>query len=142
MGKSIVEAEVDIAVPDGYTSVLATIVGRIKEAQTRAMVSVNRELIEVYRDIGKTLYEQQQNSGWGDAVVEQLAKDLQKSFPGMKGFSSRNLWNMKDFYSSYLGNEKLQTLSAEISWSHKISTFIEVFRSTRAGILHADDEEE
>lgn len=42
------------------------------------------------------------------------------NFPGVRGFSARNLWNMRDFYLSYAENEKLQTLSAEISWSHNM----------------------
>ncbi len=98
-----------------------TVISKIKAAQTRAMTAVNRELIEIYREIGKTIHEQQESAGWGESVVELLAKDLHKSFPGMKGFSSRNLWRMKDFYVSYCNNPKLTTLSAEISWSHNVA---------------------
>jgi hypothetical protein len=50
---------------DGYKEILESIVGKIKAAQTRAMSAVNRELIEVYRDIGRIIYEQQQNGEWG-----------------------------------------------------------------------------
>lgn len=85
------------------------------------MITVNQELIEIYRDIGKTIHEQQQTSKWGESIVEQLANDLQNSFPGMKGFSSRNLWRMKDFYLSYCDSQKLTTLSSEISWSHNVA---------------------
>ena len=52
-------------------------------------------------------------------MVEHLAKDLQNSFPGMKRFSARNLWKMRDFYQSYYQNEKLTALLAEISWTHR-----------------------
>lgn len=83
-------------IPDGYKVILESIVCKIKAAQTQAMVAVNRELVNVYRDIGMTIYEQQQKAEWGDSIVEQLGKDLQNSFTGMKGFSSRNLWRMKD----------------------------------------------
>lgn len=107
--------------PKGYISVLETISNKIIAAQTRAMQAVNYELINVYRDIGKTIHEQQQIAEWGASVVEQLAHDLQNSFPGMRGFSSRNLWRMKDFYLSYSENKKLTTLSAEISWSHNVA---------------------
>jgi predicted nuclease of restriction endonuclease-like (RecB) superfamily len=108
-------------IPNEYNKVLNSIVGKIKAAQTRAMVAVNHELIEIYRDIGKAIYDQQQTATWGSSVVEQLAQDLRKIFPGIKGFSTRNLWTMKDFYTSYIDNEKLQTLSAEISWSHNVA---------------------
>jgi hypothetical protein len=56
--------------------------------------------------IGKTIHEHQNAANWGTSVIEQLAMDFQNSFPGMKGFSSRNLWRMRDFYLSYHGNEK------------------------------------
>jgi predicted nuclease of restriction endonuclease-like (RecB) superfamily len=98
-----------------YNEVLETIIRKVQAAQTRAMVAVNRELIEIYRDIGRMIHEQQEKAHWGESVVEQLAQDLQKYFPGTKRFSSRNLWIMKDFYTSYCNNEKLQTLSAEIN---------------------------
>lgn len=117
----LIKAKLTPKIPEGYKTVLDSIVGKIKAAQTRALVAVNHELIEIYRVIGKTIHEQQQNTEWGESVVEQLAKDLQNSFPGMKGFSSRNLWRMKDFYLSYCDNEKLTTLSAEISWSHNVA---------------------
>lgn len=116
-----VKAKLPPSIPNGYRQVLNSIVSKIKAAQTRAMISVNRELIEVYKDIGKTIHEQQKIAKWGSSVVEQLAIDLQNSFPGMRGFSSRNLWRMKDFHLSYHNSEKLTTLSAEISWSHNVA---------------------
>jgi predicted nuclease of restriction endonuclease-like (RecB) superfamily len=118
--KPTVQAEFEPSASNDYISILDTIVGKIKAAQTRAMMAVNHELIAVYMDIGRMIYEQQQGAGWGDSVVDQLARDLQKSFQGMKGFSSRNLWNMRDFYLSCQNNEKLQALTAEISWTHNV----------------------
>jgi predicted nuclease of restriction endonuclease-like (RecB) superfamily len=58
--------------------------------------------------------------GWGKAIVETLAKDLQNEFPGIQGFSARNLWNMRTFYLTYKDNEKLQPLVAEISWTKNV----------------------
>jgi len=101
--------------PSGYASVLETISHKIRAAQKQAIKAVNHGLIEVYREIGKTIHEQQQTTEWGSSIVKQLAKDLQNSFPGMRGFSSRNLWNMRDFHLSYLDNPKLQAMTAEIS---------------------------
>jgi hypothetical protein len=75
----------------------------------------------VYRDIGQIIHEKQNAAEWGESIVKQLAKDLKNQFPGIKGFSSRNLWIMRDLYISYCGHEKLQTLSAEISWSHNVA---------------------
>ncbi len=84
------------------------------------MVAVNRELIEVYRDIGKVIYEQQQEASWGDAIVKTLSSDLQKSFPGIKGFSFRNLYTMRDLYFSYKDDKRLQAMTAKISWTHNV----------------------
>lgn len=77
--------------------------------------------MSLYWDMGKRIVEKQNVEKWGDSVIEKLAHDLQISFPGMKGFSSRNLWRMRDLYLSYRDNEKLPTLLAEISWSHNLA---------------------
>jgi len=108
-------------VPEDYGSALETIVSKIKAAQARAMRAVNLELVAVYRDVGQIIYEKQNRVEWGASVVERLAADLRKAFPKTKGFSSRNLWIMRDLYVSYMDYEKLQTLSAEISWSHNVA---------------------
>jgi predicted nuclease of restriction endonuclease-like (RecB) superfamily len=109
------------ALPNGYKEILASIISKIRAAQARALSVVNRELIEIYRDIGKTIHDKQEVGEWGDSIVKCLAVDLQKDFPGMRGFSYRNLYTMRDLYLSYRSNEKLQTLSAQISWSHNVA---------------------
>jgi len=108
-------------VPPNYAVVLAEIQERIRAAQYDALRVVNRELVTLYWDIGRMIVGRQQEGSWGKAVVEILAHDLQTEFPGMSGFSSRNIWNMRSFYLAYHAHEKLQTLSAEISWSHNIA---------------------
>lgn len=67
--------------------------------------------------------QRQERFGWGKSVVESLSKELQSEIEGLSGFSSRNLWNMRNFYLAYKDNEILQTLSAEISWSHNVLIF-------------------
>jgi predicted nuclease of restriction endonuclease-like (RecB) superfamily len=110
----------EIHVPSGYAQVLENLRGMIQTAQYKALSSVNKELISIYYGIGKTIHEHQNAANWGTSVIEQLAVDLQNSFPGMKGFSSRNLWRMRDFYLSYHGNEKLTAMLTEISWTHHL----------------------
>ncbi|MBD2054467.1 DUF1016 domain-containing protein [Oculatella sp. FACHB-28] len=104
----------------GYGQLLGEIKQRIRSAQYAALKSVNKELIALYWDIGRLIVERQQGATWGKSIVEQLAKDLQTEFPGISGFSARNIWNMRSFYLSYSQNEKLQPLVAEISWSHNL----------------------
>lgn len=64
--------------------------------------------------------ERQRKEGWGQAVVEKLAADLQAEFPAIKGFSARNLWYMRTFFGNYEGKPKLQPLVAEISWAKNL----------------------
>lgn len=103
--------------PTDYTQFLVEIKQRIRSAQYEAMKAVNKEMIQLYWDIGKQITEKQKQSGWGKSVVETLSLDLQKEFPGIKGFGTSNLWSMAQFYSEYQGNEILQPLVGEISWS-------------------------
>ncbi len=106
-----------------YIEFLANIKDRIREAQHKALRAVNKELIQLYWDIGKMIVEQQSKYGWGKAVVKNLAKDLQKEFPGISGLSPSNLWRMRNFYIAYSSNKKLAPLVREISWSHNIIIF-------------------
>ncbi|MGD8649894.1 MAG: PDDEXK nuclease domain-containing protein [Desulfobacterales bacterium] len=77
-------------------------------------------MISLYWDIGQLIVERQKSGSWGKSVVERLAKDLQVEFPGIAGFSSRNIWYMRNFHLCYQGNEKLQPLVAEIAWTHNL----------------------
>src|ERR1051326_2952287 len=93
----------------GYQSFLTDLRKRISDARHRALSFANRELVTLYREIGQGIAVRQKQHGWGDAIVEQLSKDLHSSFPDMRGFSSQNLWQMRKFYLAYADNKKLQT---------------------------------
>ncbi len=103
-----------------YKTFFTEIKERIRKAQYDALKAVNKELINLYWDIGKSIVAKQDALGWGKAVVETLAKDLQKEFPGVQGFSVQNLWNMRQFYLLYKHNPKLQPLVGEISWTKNV----------------------
>lgn len=96
------------------------ITSRIRSAQYEALKSVNKEMIALYWEIGRRITEQQAALGWGKSVVENLSRDIQKEFPGIKGFGVSNMWDMARFYSEYRSNEILQPLVGEISWSKHI----------------------
>jgi len=74
----------------------------------------------LYWFIGKSIAVKLEQSGWGKSVVTTLSEDLQKEFPGTKGFSDSNLWRMKGFYETYNKNEKLAPMVREIAWSHNL----------------------
>ena len=92
----------------------------IRSAQYEALKAVNKEMIALYWEIGKRITEQQAALGWGKSVVENLSRDIQKEFPGIKGFGVSNMWDMARFYTEYQSNEILQPLVGEISWSKHI----------------------
>jgi predicted nuclease of restriction endonuclease-like (RecB) superfamily len=103
-----------------YKYLLSDIKQRIRSAQYEALKAVNKELIGLYWDIGWIICDRQQTAGWGKSIVEQLAQDIQTEFPGISGFSARNVWRMRDFYLSYRDNQKLTPLVAEIGWTHNL----------------------
>lgn len=108
---------------DNFTYFLIEIKEKILSSQYTALKTVNTELINLYWEIGKSIITKQEAFGWGKAIVQNLADELQKEFVGMKGFSVQNLWNMRQFYLEYAQNEKLQTVSREIGWSHNVVIF-------------------
>lgn len=103
-----------------YKAFIEEIKRRVRASQYAALKAVNKELILLYWDIGKSIVKQQNKSGWGKAIVETMAKDLQKEFPGIRGFSAQNLWRMKQFFQVYSGNAKLSPLVREIGWTHNL----------------------
>lgn len=103
-----------------YKAFVEDIKQRVRDAQYTALKAVNKELIILYWDIGKRIVEKQNKLGWGKAIVETLAKDLQKEFPGIQGFSAQNLWRMKQFFQAYSGNAKLSPMVREIGWTHNL----------------------
>lgn len=106
--------------PGNYGELLVEVKQRIRSAQYEALRAVNKELIVLYWDIGRMIVSRQQGETWGKSVVEQLAKDLQAEFPGIGGFSARNIWRMREFYLTYCANEKLTPMVAEIGWTHNL----------------------
>lgn len=100
-----------------YQPFLEQILTKIQSARYEMLKTVSKQTVALYWEIGKSVSQQMQDQGWGKSIVEQLSKDLQREFPGIKGFSARNLWNMKNFYEFYAQNEKLQPLVAEIGWT-------------------------
>jgi predicted nuclease of restriction endonuclease-like (RecB) superfamily len=96
------------------------IVQLIQQSKQRAFASVNKELIDLYWDIGKYISKKANSDGWGKGTVEKLAIFIQKELVGVSGFSSENLWRMKKFYETYHSVPKLSTLLRELSWTNNI----------------------
>lgn len=99
-----------------YKPFLDEILEKIHTARYNMLKSVSKETVSLYWNIGKSVSEKVRQAQWGKSIVEQLAKDLQSEFPGIRGFSARNIWRMKTFYEYYCDNPKLTPLVAEIGW--------------------------
>jgi predicted nuclease of restriction endonuclease-like (RecB) superfamily len=106
-----------LSVRGDYSALLKEVKDRIRSAQYEALRAVNKELTSLYWDIGRMITERQKKKGWGQSVVEKLAADLQKEFPGVRGFSAQNLWYMRQLYCTYSAKPNLQSLVGEISWA-------------------------
>lgn len=103
-----------------YQMLLSDIKNVLRTGRMKAIRQLSRTVIESYWDVGKHITTSQQQHGWGKSIVEQLSRDLQKEFPGISGFSTRNLWNMRLFYMTYCEFPNMQHRVAEIAWSHHL----------------------
>lgn len=101
----------------------ADIVQLIKQSRSNAVRIVNAELINLNWKIGEYVSKKISNAEWGDSVVTELAKHIQKNEPEIKGFSDKNIWRMKQFYETYKEFPKLSTLLREISCFHNLAIF-------------------
>ena len=114
-----------------YTQFLSELKSRIKSVQIKAAVAVNREMIELYWELGEKITEKQKNATWGAGFLEQIAKDLQDEFPDMKGFSLTNIkymrqwfifWNEKNEISQQLVGQlkDIKHIVTQIPWGHNL----------------------
>jgi predicted nuclease of restriction endonuclease-like (RecB) superfamily len=84
-------------------------------------LAVNRELVELYWQIGRSIVERQQLEGWGRSVVQRLARDVQAAFPSISGFSPQNFWYMRALYVAWTEDVRnLQQPVGEIPWGHNL----------------------
>ena len=106
--------------PSGYPDWLAELKTRIHHAQQRAVQAVNRELVQLYWQIGRDILERQGREGWGAKVIERLAHDLRTAFPDMKGFSRANLMYMRAFAEAWPDAEIVQQAVGQLPWGHNL----------------------
>jgi predicted nuclease of restriction endonuclease-like (RecB) superfamily len=87
-----------IVAGDDYKNWLKDLKLRIRSIQLKAAISVNRELLQFYWELGADIVQKQANSHWGDGFLQQVSVDLMAEFPEMKGFSKRNLELIRQWY--------------------------------------------
>jgi predicted nuclease of restriction endonuclease-like (RecB) superfamily len=101
-------------------SAFAEIVELIQQARERSYQAINTELVRLYWEIGQYISHKLSTSEWGDSVVNRLAQHLQAALPGLRGFTPRNLFRMRQFYEAYAEDGKLSPLVTQISWTHNL----------------------
>jgi len=119
--------------PASYSSLLKKIKNRIHSARGQSILSINKELINLYWEIGKLIIKQQKAEGWGKSIVEHLSRDIRDEFPNITGFSPQNIWYMRSFYVAWaegiknlqqpvgdLSGQNLPQVIAEIPWGHNL----------------------
>jgi predicted nuclease of restriction endonuclease-like (RecB) superfamily len=127
-----------LQLPTGYQELLNEIKERIRSAQVQAALSVNRELVLLYWSIGRDLSRRFENEGWGTKINQRLAEDLQAAFPGVEGFSPRNLRYMRAFAEAWPEPAILQQLVAKLPWGHNLRVLDRIQdRPTREWYLRA-----
>lgn len=104
-----------------YETFLTNLKVRIRSAQIRAALAVNRELVLLYWQIGRDILTRQQQHGWGAKVIQTLSKDLKHEFPEMKGFSRSNLLYMRAFAQAFPDEAIVQAVLGQITWYHNIA---------------------
>jgi predicted nuclease of restriction endonuclease-like (RecB) superfamily len=106
-----------------YAHLLTEVKERVRSAQYAALKAVNTELVGLYWDIGRIIVERQKDAEHGTAIAEQLSNDLRREFPGISGFSRRNVFYMREFYLLYRDDKRVQPLVAQIGWTHNLVIF-------------------
>lgn len=97
------------------------VVTLIHSARQRCMQAVNTQLIELYWQVGAYISRKIENAEWGDAVVSQLAAHLARTQPGLRGFTRRNLFRMRQFYETYRHEEKVSALLTQLPWTQNLT---------------------
>ncbi len=114
----------------GYGELLENLKLRIRKAQVRAALAVNRELVLLYWQLGREILARQREEGWGARVIDRHSHDLRRAFPDMAGFSARNLKYMRAFAEAYPDEPFVQQPVAQIPWGHN-TVLLDRLKGTR-----------
>jgi predicted nuclease of restriction endonuclease-like (RecB) superfamily len=117
------------SLPQPETTTFHEIARLIQSSRTRAYQAVNRELIELYWEVGKIISRKIEAAEWGAGVVEQLAAYLKRTEPNLKGFTRSNLLRMRQFYESYREDRIVAPLVRQLPWTHNLIIFSQSKRS-------------
>jgi predicted nuclease of restriction endonuclease-like (RecB) superfamily len=103
-----------------YGATLKAIKQRVQQERVQVVLAANSTMVLLYWDIGRLILDRQTREGWGTKVIGRLARDLRKSFPDMRGFSSRNLLFMRSFAEEFRDAAIVKQLVSQLPWGHVI----------------------
>lgn len=119
---------------DSFINIVTDIKKDIKSTQIKTFQQVNSNLINLYFRIGKRL---EKNSKYGNSFIKNVAESIKLEYPGLKGFSERNLKYMKKFYLEYKDDEKMQRCVAQLPWRHNI-VLMSRLRDNKVRMIYVD----
>ena len=93
----------------------------IEDSRYNALKKVNEELIKMYWNVGEYLSKESSSASFGDAYIDSVVKEIQSAFPGIKGFTRRGLYRMKQFYETYSGDEFVSALLTQTTWTNHLA---------------------
>ena len=105
---------------DEIKKAFGKVIAIIETAKKNAYRKANEELINMYWCVGQFISEEAKTASYGDAFVDELAEYIQNTFPGIKGFTRRGLYRMKQFYETYADYENVSPLVTQISWTNNL----------------------
>jgi predicted nuclease of restriction endonuclease-like (RecB) superfamily len=105
------------------------VVRLIELARERAFRAVNSELVGLYWEVGEYISRKIESAEWGDGVVEELAAHIAQTQPGLRGFTRRNLFRMRQFYETYRDDEIVSPLVSQLPWTHHLIILSQIKRS-------------
>ena len=122
-----------------YRNWIKELKSRYKQSQIKAAIRVNSELIRFYWELGKDIVNMKADVKWGDKFYENLSKDLKEEFPDAKGFSKRNLYDMRQFYELFPENKIVQQVVAQITsvpWGHIVFIIRKVKKDSKKALFY------
>ena len=114
-GKSLANLET-ISAPSNETA-FREVLALIEGARARALQAVNTELIDLYWRVREEINRRIAADGWGKSTISSLASYVRQEQPNLRGFSSQNLWRMRQLFDAYARQTKLSALLRELSWT-------------------------
>ena len=125
---------VEVIDKNNFMDIVNDIKKDIRKTQIKTFQQVNSNLINLYFRIGKRLEE---NSKYGNSFIKNVAESIKLEYPGLKGFSERNLKYMKKFYLEYKDDEKVQRCVAQLPWRHNI-VLMSRLRDNKVRMIYVD----